>query len=349
MITYWLLFCAALWGVLTPKALVSRQKRWAWLGVGLIYTLVAGLRHEVGGDWFSYESHFQSVASMDLRSAILDTKDPGYYALSWVIARLGGSLYTLNLACAALLVLGIVHFARAQPWPWIALLVAVPYLLIVVGMGYTRQAAAIGCAMLGLVALENGKARGFVFWVLVGAAFHKSAVLLIPIAALASTQNRIWTWFWVGATALIGGWLFVFDSSDALWVNYVESDYSDASQGGPIRVAMNAVPALLMLWLGKRFELGTIARKTWTWMAILALVCVPLVFVSATAVDRVALYFIPLQLFVFSRLPRVANSTRMRTALVLGIVAYYALVQFVWLNFASHSNSWVPYQFIPLR
>lgn len=44
---------------------------------------------------------------------------------------------------------------------------------------------------------------------------------------------------------------------------------------------------------------------------------------------------------------RIAKSTIGRTRIVVAVVAYYALVQFVWLNYASHSKYWVPYQFMP--
>jgi hypothetical protein len=70
---------------------------------------------------------------------------------------------------------------------------------------------------------------------------------------------------------------------------------------------------------------------------------------ASTAVDRVALYFIPIQLFVFSRLPRLAPSSTGRTALVLAIVAYYGAVELVWLKFATHAQYWLPYQFMPLN
>ena len=43
-----------------------------------------------------------------------------------------------------------------------------------------------------------------------------------------------------------------------------------------------------------------------------------------------------------------ALGTLRRGRLVLGIVGYYAAVQFVWLNFATHAQYWVPYQFMPL-
>ena len=69
---------------------------------------------------------------------------------------------------------------------------------------------------------------------------------------------------------------------------------------------------------------------------------------ATTAVDRVALYLIPIQIFVFSRIPRLAGGNiRVRTLLVLGVIAYYAAVLFVWLNFATHAQYWLPYQFKP--
>jgi|GEM_PF-5594608 len=65
---------------------------------------------------------------------------------------------------------------------------------------------------------------------------------------------------------------------------------------------------------------------------------------SSTVVDRLALYILPLQLGILSRLP----GTVIGPALGWGVVVVYSfLVQFVWLNYAAHANYWVPYQFYP--
>ncbi|MGE3977182.1 MAG: hypothetical protein AB7F94_06285 [Nitrospira sp.] len=48
-----------------------------------------------------------------------------------------------------------------------------------------------------------------------------------------------------------------------------------------------------------------------------------------------------------SHMHRIAKSTIGRTRIVVAVVAYYALVQFVWLNYASHSQYWIPYQLMP--
>ena len=34
---------------------------------------------------------------------------------------------------------------------------------------------------------------------------------------------------------------------------------------------------------------------------------------------------------------------------LLGVLGFYGLVQFVWLNFADHAHLWLPYRFYPLE
>ncbi|MBJ6978099.1 EpsG family protein [Luteimonas sp. MC1895] len=342
---FWLMFLLPAFGMLVPRSLPAGQARIVWLAVGTLFAVMIGLRHEVGGDWFTYFVHFQRAADLSLADAAT-MPDPGHYVLNRLVAGLGGDIYTVNLIYAAILMVGTVIFCRRQPHPWLALLVAVPYMLIVVGMGYTRQSVALGFALLGLVALRDGRLRRFVLFVALGALFHKSAVLLLPIAALAASRNRWLTGALVLATTLLMYFLLLADSAENLWTNYVAADMQ--SSGGAIRVAMNALPAALLLLFRRRLVPDPEERKLWLWMAVFALLCVPLVGLASTAVDRVALYLIPLQLFVFARLPRLAKTTKTRTPLVLGIIGYYVAVQFVWLNFATHSQYWLPYQFMPL-
>ena len=338
---YWLMFLVPAWATLMPGRLKPRQAWVPWAFVFVLFALMMGLRHEVGGDWLNYLPHFRETASRSF-SEVLSRGDPGYYGLNWLVAHAGGSIYHVNLVCAAVMMWGTVVFCRAQPNPWLALLAAVPYMLVVVGMGYTRQAVALGFALLGIAALGHGRTRAFVIWIAIGATFHKSAVLLLPIAALAASRNRIFTAAIVGLTTLLLYYLLLADASETLWQNYVEAEYQ--SSGGMIRVLMNVVPAVSLVMFRKRLVPDPQERKLWLWMAVFAFACLPLVGLASTAVDRVALYLIPIQLFVFARVPRLARTVPTRTPLVLGVVAYYAAVLFVWLNFATHAFAWVPYQ-----
>lgn len=342
---YWLMFVVPAWAVLVPQRLRNRQEAFVWVAVGALFALAMGLRYQIGGDWFAYEDHFFQTAGMPLLE-VLNRGDPGYYILNWVIARSGGSIHHVNLLCASVLMVGTVVFCRRQPFSWLALLVAVPYMLIVVGMGYTRQSVALGFALLALTALGDGRIRTFVLWTAIGATFHKSAILLLPIAALAASSHRVLTAALIGGTAGLLYYLLMADSTEKLWEAYVVAGYE--SEGGLIRVLMNAIPAIMVIFFGERIFPGRQVRRLWMWMAAFALVCVGLVGLASTAVDRVALYLIPIQLAVFSRLPATAGTVRSRTLIVVCVIVYYLAVLVVWLNFATHARYWVPYRMMPL-
>jgi hypothetical protein len=350
MLPYWLLFVLAAWraNVRLPAVATATAKWSVWLRLMfMLLVLMIGLRHEVGGDWFNYIDHIEN-ASFDTFQQAITKGDPAYSALNWLAARLDLGPYFVNTVCAAIFLWGLVVFCRAQPLPWLALTVAMPYLVTVVAMGYTRQGVAIGLVMLGLVALSDRKILRFVVFVVLAATFHKSAIILMPLAVLGGTKRRLWTVLLVGLSSYLFYVLLLQDSVEALKTNYVGAQYD--SSGAAIRVAMNAVPAVLFLWFRRRFAMATYDRTFWTWMSLGALGFIALLVVSpsSTAVDRVALYWIPLQLFVLSRLPdAMSQRPGLNSIWVQLVVAYSAAVLFVWLFFASHAFAWLPYQFYP--
>lgn len=336
------MFIMVAWIALSPGRLPTKQQPLAWLLISSLFIFFIGLRHEVGADWLSYLGHFETASTLSFTEA-LKRGDPGHYGLNNLIARLGGNIYWVNLIYAAIVMWGTTTFCRKQPRPWLALLVATPYMLIVVGMGYSRQAVALGFCLVGLVALADNKIRKFILMVTLGALFHKSAVLLLPIAALAASRNRILTASLVAVTFSVLYLLLVSDDSDHLWNQYVELERH--SQGAKIRVLMNSIPAAIFMIFSRKLTSNPQEKMLWTWISIMSLACIPLVGFATTAVDRVALYFIPIQIFVFSRIPLLANQNKqLRTLLVVSIVAYYAATLFVWLNFSTHSEYWVPYE-----
>jgi hypothetical protein len=226
--------------------------------------------------------------------------------------------------------------------------VAVPYLITVVAMGYTRQGVAIGIAMVAMTALGRGSIFRFVLWIALAATFHKSAVILLPMAVLANSKRRIFTLLWVGVAGFVLFVLMVQEALSFLMGGYIEDAMQ--SSGAGIRIAMNALPAALFLLFRKRFQLTTNQRSFWSWMSWSALLLVVLLIVSpsSTAVDRIALYWIPLQLFVLSRLPNALGRADGQNLLwVLAVVLYSAAVHFVWLFYADTAFAWLPYQFYP--
>ena len=349
---YWLLFLVPAVLALTqlaPKAAPLRITHLSvtWRAVLVMLVLIIGLRHEVGGDWSIYLEMLESY--IDGSDAGQNGfQDPAYILLNILAARSGLGVYLINLLSAVFFSWGLYVFCRAQPRPWLALVVAVPYLITVVAMGYTRQSAAIGIAMLAIVALGQGRTWRFMLWIALAALFHKSAIVLVPMAVLVNTKRRVFTFIWVALAFVILYVLLVQEAISFLIMGYIQSEYQ--SSGAAFRIAMNAIPAAIFLVFRKRFQLAPAQLSFWTWMAWSALLFIVLLNISpsSTAVDRVALQWIPLQLFVWSRLPIVLGKKNGKNLLwVCAIIAYSAAVHFIWLVYADTAFAWLPYQFYP--
>ncbi|HEX5237465.1 MAG TPA: EpsG family protein [Sphingomicrobium sp.] len=358
MLIYWLLFAFFAVGAFvaplnlaplysTPHGPTPRgpsQFRLAFI-VGAIATIcMIGLRYRVGPDWDTYAGIFE-MARTDYLSAALKLGDPGYEALNWISYQVGADIWLVNLFSAAIFGWGLFRFCSAQPAPWVAAAIAVPYLIIVVAMGYTRQSIALGVLMAGLARQGRGASvLNFAIYVAVAATFHKTAVVVFPLVALAGRGSKF-----IGFLIAVCASVLLYDSFlqsavNSLIQNYIDADYS--SQGAFVRIAMNLLAAVL-LWVFKgKLGFSPHEFKIWRNFAFAAVLFIILfaVIPSSTAVDRMSLYIIPLQLAV---LTRVALLGRHRTSGIAGVLLYMFAVQYVWMNFAQHARYWVPYQLYP--
>lgn len=347
MLVYWSIFILFAGGTFrevgeTPD---FHKPRLLWLFGGLLIFLMVGLRYEVGGDWNAYEFIFERVRPLDLMRAI-SIGDPGYQALNWVVGQLHGEIVIVNLFCAAVFTLGLFRLARLQPDPWLAVLIAIPYLVIVLAQGYTRQAAALGFIMIGLSSLiRGGSLARFTIYVVLAATFHRTAIMVLPLAIFARPTNRLFNVIG-GAAALYGLFdVFLADSMESFVENYIHREYS--SQGAAIRIAMEVLAAGLFLLRRREFGFPEAEDRMWFYFSMASFAALAFLFLSpsSTAVDRLSLYLMPLQLVVLSRLPFV-YTTRTFGTLLVG--AYCFAVQFVWLNFAAHAQHWLPYRLYPI-
>lgn len=317
------------------------------LGLLLFLTLLIGLRYEVGGDWFNYFPYLDRTIGLPF-AEIFQDDEPGYGLLNWIGANWGGDVYFVNSVCGLIFTIGLLQFCRAQPRPWLALTLAFPYLITVVAMGYSRQGVAIGLEMLGLLALQRDQLLRFLGWIALAATFHRTVlVLLILPTATFSPSLRSSQIFRLALLAGAGYGLYsaiLAPDLDYYRQGYLEAEYQ--SQGALIRVVLSLLPALVFLLFRRRFRLPPISQRIWTLISVLAVAAAIGLFTvaSSTAVDRLALYLIPLQLFVGSRIP----DTRL-LGLPPGIwnqllIAFSLAVLLVWLLFAGHSQYWLPYR-----
>ena len=312
----------------------------------VLFTVLVGLRYEVGTDWFNYKRTIDDLYYANFGGA-LASKDVGFGVLVWVANRLGSGIYITNLTCAAIMMYAVARFAARQPDPWMALTAAVPYLVIVVGMGYTRQAAAIGFVLLAILAFERRELVRTVIFVVFAALFHGSSLLVLPFFVTVLVWSNKKLLFPLALLAVVLYSVLLSRRVDNLYALYVTRDEAFDSSGALIRLMMNVIPSLLFLLLRRQFTLPDDTRLLWTLfsLASLGLLAILPIFPSSTAIDRPALYMIPLQLFVFGRLPLVLGRTTSGARFVsYASILYYGAALFVWLQFANNSRNWLPYQ-----
>lgn len=349
---YWFVFSLASMAALasSPRMRMRRdgtrdiQLDPTWIAVIVGLTMMMGFRYQVGGDWFAYIRMFEEVHFMTFEEAAV-RGDPGYWLLNYFVAQAGGTKVAVNLWAGLAFSTGVVIFCRSLPRPWLAFAVAFPYLILVVGMGYSRQGIALGFVMIALVALGRGRFFWFILWMMTAVLFHKTALVMIALGAASVNRNR-WLWLPIIAVGGMGAYLaFLADDVDRLVAGYITAEYQ--SEGALIRLGMNIVPACLLLILRRRLVVSDVEQRFWTVAALVsvALFAALLAGVPSTALDRMGLYLLPLQLFVFAHLPDIlGRHGRRNTALVAAIIGFYALVLLVWLNFAANARGWLPYQ-----
>ncbi len=351
MTIYWLLFAyAALLALIYPVS-ARQEESWATqmlglLGFVLFYALVAGLRYETGGDWETYAFIYEDIASDSLAYALTST-DPLYGLLNWVSARIGGGVYLVNGLCALLLGYGVVRAALRLRDPWLAVMIAVPYLLIVVGMGYVRQGAAIGLILTAIASFDQSRPLRTWFYLALAFGFHSTAVVVLPLFAYAIASRYRFASVAFAALAAAAYMLLLAPRIETFEAGYLESEYE--SGGAAIRILMSILPSALLLLRWRHFAENARVRSIWITMALanFAALAALMLSPSSTAVDRLALFYAPIQMAVFGELrDLVPLSDRFAVLMRLLLVGIAALVQVVWLVYATHSIYWVPYQSI---
>jgi hypothetical protein len=337
------------WGLFALMSLgnVRRIAGFPLLLLGFFLALLIGLRFEVGGDWVNYLPYVDKATGLPFGDLFVEV-EPGYVLFNWFGANWGGGVFLVNTLCGMVFSLGLLAFCRAQPRPWLALTLAFPYLVVVVAMGYSRQGVAIGLEMLALLALQRDRLLQYLVLIALASTFHRTAlVLLVLPASTLSGGLRFSQLIRFGLLAVASYGLYssaMAPDLDNYIQSYIEAEYQ--SQGALVRVSLCLLPAVVFLANRPAFCLSFNLQRVWSllsWLAVGSAIAL-FTLASSTAVDRLALYLIPLQMFVGSRLPdaRLFGVSPGQWNQLLIFFSFAVLL--VWLLFANHSRAWLPYR-----
>ncbi len=323
------------------------NSRLVWFIVWLLYTLFIGLRDEVGADWGNYWNMFEHQAYYMTYSESLHHGDPAFWLLQVWVSQMGWDVHIVNLVGASLFMYGVVRFVRQLNNPWLGLVIIMSYTALAIAMGYVRQGIALGIIFWALAILNEGKFIKFLLLVAFAVTFHKSAVIIAGIGMFQQGKNK-YLKFLAAMFIVVGVYVAFVSGYEEHYINeYVKSGMS--SSGALIRILMNFIPAIFFLYFRKEWKRAyPTSYQIWYMMSLGAILALGLVWFASTAVDRISLYFIPLQVVVWTRMPILMDRVIPYWLTTDLILLYYASVYIVFLKFAKWSFAWFPYKNILL-
>lgn len=310
----------------------------------IMVAIFSGFRYEVGSDWQSYLRILEFTYDKSFIDS-LQRSEPGYMLLNWLAANAGGGIVLVNAACAAISCYCLCEFCRRQSRPWLATFIVVSYVAIVLVMGLTRQGVAVSVVFFALVKLFEGKPWKYSFLVMFAASFHVSAIIMLPLFALAKNYGKFFNIF-LAIFSFFGVLVFAYvESYTTLQTHYIDRELH--SFGSYFRFSFHLAAAVGFFFLFRRILLNHVEVKVYKIFSFSLLVLFVLLFVfpSTTAIDRLAFYLIPLQVMVFSNLPNILyKENQLMPVMVLSVLLIYSAKLLLWFAAGVTSDRFLPYQ-----
>lgn len=221
-------------------------------------------------------------------------------------------------------------------------MIAFPYILVVCGMGYVRQATALGFGILAIISLIKEKKLYFLFYIMAACLFHKTAIFfLVYLFSYNLFKNK-----YLLIIASIIGILFLsifFDMYKHLIYYYIGPGQYMSSSGYLFRYSITFVAAILFFIFYKNLSLSDAEKNIYFINSGLVLLFSFFLFFAPVFLDRMNIYLSIIQLFIFSRLPFVFNNLTIQSFIAIIIVFFNFVYFLIWLVFATHSSYWLPY------
>lgn len=310
----------------------------------LAYLFLIMAFRETGGDFYTYNLAIELYAGKNLADWMAVT-EPAYGFLNWLSIQAKWGIYGVNFFCALIFLFGLYRFAANEPRPWLLIAIAIPYLVIVVAIGYTRQGTAVGLLMLALVYIRRRSVFKATMSIILATAFHNSAIIAAPLLYFALDKKWYLKYMLIALLALFffGVYQVIVDRIETLTGIYSDSNNYQSS-GAALRAFITAVAGVIFLIYNKKWRYLFDDWKIYFYVALVALAIFPASFIYSTATDRMGLYLLPFQVLVCARLPVLMSNNSNKNLATVGVLAAYTLVLFVWLHLGRFSQQlWLPY------
>lgn len=323
-----------------------------YLLVLAIFVLFMGLRIEVGPDWGSYLLTHWIIVRLPLQDVVARA-EPLSKVLFWFSQSSGYEMLLTNMVAALLLMTGVLAFSARTMSPWIAVVAATPYLILVFGMSGVQQAIAVGIFLFILSAWQRLGLTGKIIGVLVAALFHTSA-LITGIYIILLLNIRFFKKVIVGSVLFVAGVYvinevgFFADHIADYRSTYIDGPENIFSAGSLFHIGVILIPSVLALVFRNRIRPFIHDNALLNVGIVSAFAITALNFISTTAASRLTLYIYFVPMMVYPALVHSFGKQAVVPIALLTLIFHY-IIMIVWLLFGNHAESYLPYQNIILN
>lgn len=341
-IYFLMLSMPALFGLFMRRAV-------GWLGllpIFFAFVFLVGFRYRVGMDWSNYEAIHMRILLRTPGELIFES-EPLSNLLFWISKQYSDGTFFTNIFAATILLLGVFSLARRTANPWISIVAATPYLIVVVGMSGIRQGMAAGVFFFALSRWYQLTTVGRLSLVFVASLFHASAIVL-AVLVIAEINGSMLKKIVLGVPAAIGGSYLALRSDlyggnlSFYEASYLANAHKVESPGALFHIALVAFPASLFLVFRKSLFASLQNNRALVYLCISSLFLVLMTLVSSTGASRFSIYFQCVPMVVYPALTRVV-APRNRMPVSLAVSAFHFAALFVWLHMANNSSAWRQY------
>lgn len=345
MVFYYLIWLIiATFNLACPRSLLSK---FVFLIVIFTLFLMTALRFEVGGDWSNYLMIYDFFNQVEFSEALQIT-DSGYAVFNYISQQMSISdTILVNTLCSLIFYLCLYKICRRFQYYWLPLLIAFPYLIVVVSMGYTRQSVAITLSLLALMFAMDKKNGYFFVYIVLAMLFHKSAIIMLVFSPF-FLVNKIFNKTIILLTYAFFSFLTI---SILIYYSSISGDniYTDQSSGVSSSGALFRVIVHFMTLIFYLIYRNNIKKnypqfiQLFDYMSLLVVYVFLLAIVFSTLADRFNLYLISYDIFVLVLLAPVLSIFN-RYFMICSLIFFNSIMLIIWLNFGAWSHAWVPYQ-----
>tara|TARA_B100000575_G_scaffold10020_1_gene7384 strand:- start:9453 stop:10523 length:1071 start_codon:yes stop_codon:yes gene_type:complete len=351
MLTYNLLFLAGLIGIFNNIKMSTQLVRFNQFFFIIILSLVIGLRHEVGGDWLNYYLSYSKFNELNAGQfiEILSLNEPGFKTLIWVSSKISTIyfMHIANLLSAFIFLFSLFYFINRFPFTSLLFYISIPFLLIIVAMGYTRQSIGLAFFMLGILSLNNNKNFNFVILILIGTLFHKATIFCFIFFIYKNLNlkklNRI---IYMSILAVLFFILFN-DIFSKFLENFLQQEALETT-GARIKILINLLFGITYYLIRKNWNNKLLDIKIMDTYLILTIIFFAVsIFLSPVyiaAADRLSIFIYPINLVVIANYFLVIKKEPLKSGFLFILISVSYIYFITWAIFGSYSRHWLPYQ-----